>query len=399
MKLLLLLFFAFPVQEEKRIEAERLIHLSEQETKKSERDRYLAEAWALRSEAFMEAGNARASKEAWVRAQAYGWSGPDPSGGDSFGGQDELPEPLEFPSGIKKPFTPQPKTDWEKFTLQPFRSARNSAGHGLIHLPSLEEAVTYPAGTWHAEANMGITPVSLSVGNSRWEVTRLEAMFGADYAPFDFLQVGMKVITAELRQRGDQPLVLFENGYQIIPTGTRSPSVAAIVLRGKMAWDEIFMGFSVGVLGEIKIPVEDQQSYLSSGTIDFSVAGLLTKHITEDLALHANLGFVMPFGDAGLFLDNGDFSFLPETNELSTVISFTAGGAYRILPRFTAGAQIEYNSSPFQNVSVFDEASTMFVVFGRGEMDHYAFFSFALGTGFGDVGADFYLSLSFDFTL
>ncbi|MDP6957919.1 MAG: hypothetical protein QF645_03805, partial [Planctomycetota bacterium] len=93
MKLLLLLFFAFPVQEEKRIEAERLIHLSEQETKKSERDRYLAEAWALRSEAFMEAGNARASKEAWVRAQAYGWSGPDPSGGASFGGQDELPEP------------------------------------------------------------------------------------------------------------------------------------------------------------------------------------------------------------------------------------------------------------------------------------------------------------------
>lgn len=390
---------AFSVQDGKRLEADRLEQLAAQESQELARNRYLAEAWALRSEAFMNEGNTPAARDAWKKAWAYGWTKAGPTPGAPQRGEGETPQEEDFPLEIPKPFKPRPKTTWERFAVQPFRSTRNAAGHGLVHLPSLEDAATYPADTWHAEATFDFTPVSLSVGPSNWEVTRLEAIFGVDYAPLDFLQVGMKIVTAELRARGNSALVLFENNNQIIPTGSRTPGVASILLRGKVAWEDLFPGVSLGGLGEIKIPVADQENYLSSGTIDFALAGLLSAQFSEEWAAHVNLGFVMPFGDAGLFLDSGNTPGLPATNDLATVVSFAAGAIWRVLPRFSAGAQLEYNSSPFQNVSVFDEPGTMFLLFGRGEMDHYAFFSFALGMGFGDVGADLYFSLAFDFTL
>ncbi len=398
MKLLFLLL-ALSVQDGKRLEADRLDRLAAHEKLERTRNRYLAEAWALRSAAFMEEKNPVAARNAWNKARGYGWTGPDPTENRSFQGEGETSQEDEFPARLKKPFKPRPKTTWERFAYQPFRSSRNAAGHGLVHLPSFEQAITYPADTWHAEATLDITPVSLVSGSSHWEVTRLEGIFGVDYAPLDYLQVGLKIVTAELRERGSQPLILFENNSQIIPSGSRAPSVGSVIVRGKVAWEELFMGMSVGALAEIKIPVAAQENFLSSGTVDIALAGLFSMQFSEDWAAHLNLGVVFPFGDANLFLDSDDISTLPSTNDLATAVSVTAGGTYRVIPRFSVGAQLEYNSSPFQNVSAFDDPATLFILFGRLEMDHYAFFSLAMGTGFGDVGADFYLSIAFDVTL
>lgn len=395
---LILVVCSLLFQEDKRAEAERLERKAAEAPLEKDRERYLAEAWALRADAFAEEGNFDAAREAWLKARDYGWTGRMPSGrsdrSDGSTLQDE-----DNPLGVPKPIRPKEKTLWDYFASHPYAGTRNGGSHSLIHLPPLEEAITYPADTWHASAKIDYTMVRFSetvgTGTSEWKTATISEIFEVDYAILNWLEVGIRLTTGEVFESGDDDLVLFQNNIQIIPADDRGFALESIIVRGKAAFPNSIVDF--GLLVEFKIPTTDEKNFLTADTFDVAVSALFTKHFGGDWALHANVGMTLPIGETEFFRDNDDFSTLPDTNDVSSVVHFGVGVTWRIWKDFTLGLQVEGNTAVFQEVSVLDDSQFAATLHGRYKMAEDAFFSAALGTGFGDLSPDFVFSFSFDF--
>lgn len=392
----LFLTMLLSLQEDKRAEARRLDARAAAAAEEKERHRLLAEAWELRAEAFAEEGRTDDAREAWLKARSYGWSGPLPTGRVREGG---TPQDEDHPLGVPKLEIPKPRSMWERFAYQPFPSMRNGLAHALVHLPALEEAVTYPQWTVHARPSIDVSAGGFTRtaqgGTSRWETAELSESLDVDVALWNFLQAGLRVTTGELFSRG-RDLVLFQNNVQIMPAGSRTFGVESIVARAKVAFPTSFL--DAGVLAEFKVPLAGKSDLLTAKTWDLALSALVSKRF-DDWAVHANAGVVFPFGKADLFRDRSNFSTLPLTNDLATVVDFGFGVTWRMFDDFSLGLQFEGNTSPFQNIVVLNEAVYGVVLHGKLWMAEDAYGSLAFGTGFGDLGLDFTATLSFDFLL
>lgn len=392
---LILVVCTLVLQEDKRAEADRLERKAAQATLEKDRERWLAEAWALRADAFAEEGDFDSARDAWLKARAFGWTGPMPTSRSS--GEGRTLQDEDHPLGVPKPIRPKERTLWDRAVMAPYGGTRNGGSHSLIHLPPLEQADVYPRDTWHAAAKVDLSVVRFSDstggGTSEWKTVTISEIFEADYAILDWLQVGLRVTMGEVFESGDD-LVLFENNIQIVPEGDRSFAIESIIVRGKAAFPNNVLDF--GILVEVKIPTSDEENFLTADTFDLAFSGIVTKRF-GDWALHANFGMTLPIGETEFFRDRSDFSTLPDTNDVSSVIHFGVGVTWRIWPEFMLGFQVEGNSAVFQEVSVLDDAQLTATLHGRYKLAEDAFFSAALGTGFGDLSPDFTFSFSFDF--
>lgn len=392
---------ASAAQEDRRTEAKRLEEKAARTADARERDRYLAEAWALRAEAFALEGNLDAARDAWLKARALGWTGPFPTGRREEKDKGTTPQDEDNPLGVAKPFKPRERTIWEYFTLQPYASARNGASHNLIHLPPVEQAETYPAGTWHLQAalDFALTRFEDEQGNakSRWNTGEATETLAGEYSLTDWIQFGLRVTFAELFGAGGD-IRLFQNNVQIVPSGRRTFDVEAFVPRVKVAYATPIV--DIGGLLEFKIPIAQEKNLVTAPTFDLSLSALLTRKFGDEWAIHANVGFVFPIGEADFFRDGGDNAQLPATNDMSGVFHFAAGVVWHAWEIFSIGLQFEGNTPVFRNVDVLNGAQFTVTALGRLKMSRDAFCTVALGTGFfSDLGPDFVAGVTFDFIL
>lgn len=398
MKLLLILA-ALACQEEKRAEAKRLEEKAARTTNEKERDRYLAEAWALRSEAFADEGQWEASREAWLRARAYGWTGPLPTGRPQDRRQG-VTQDDEDPLGVRKPERPRDPTMWDRFAYRPFPGSRNGAVHNLIHLPPFEEASALPEGTWHFQGSLDFSLSKFSEsgqgGETEWKTGQLSIIAEIDYSILSWLEAGVRVAVGELYSAGAD-IVVFQKGIQIVPPGERSFNLEWIVPRVKVAFPTPIV--DIGGAVEFKIPIANEADYLTAGTFDLSLTAHISRKFGEHFAVHGNVGFTIPFGDTELFFDNSNFSTLPETNDISGVFHFAGGVVWRPFEIASFGLQVEGNAAFLENIEALDSGQFLIAGFGRLMMARDAYGALAIGVGPGDLSPDFYISFSVDLIL
>jgi len=386
-------------QDDKRQEANRLEKKAEQAESERERDRFRAEAWALRAEAFAEEGQWDASRDAWLRARAYGWTGPMPTGRKSDR-REGVAEERDRPLGVPKPEWPKEPTLWDRFAFRPYPSTRNGAVHNLVHLPPPEEASVLPAGTWHFQAMADFTLAKFEEeaqgGTTEWKVAHLGALAELDYAILSWLEVGARLAVGELFSAGAD-VVVFEKGFQIVPPGVRSLNLEWVAPRVKAAVPTPIV--DLGFLVEFKIPVASEEDLLTAKTFDLALGALLSRKIGDDFAIHAGGGFILPIAETETFFDNTNLSTLPATNEVATVIHYSAGLVWRPLEILSFGLQAEGNTAVFKNIQVLDKSQLALTLFGRLRMAGDAFGALAVGTGFGDLSADLSVSFTVDLVL
>ena len=382
---------------------------------------YRAESWAVTAEAYWVEGNPTASREAWRKAVENGWIGEapwrryprfEPTKPDTPAALPE-PPPQEETDSIwqeerierVRPFEPLTpgrarrgprrkalSTFWEHLAATPYRTGRNHSWNSLINIPGLEEARGFPAEYWRARFGMGITTVRFEDnsqgGTTRWKADTLQETIEVDYAVTDTVLVGGRITTGEVFEIDNELITIFDNGTQIVPDGRRSFGIGSLVARGKYVgtdWD--FADY--GILVELKLPIADKASLLTSQSIDLALSALLTKAL-DDWILTANGGFVFPIGDADTF---GDSKY----DGLDPVFHAGVSLGRPLTEEITVAVQVEINTSPFGNIPVIGGSVAGFFASGRYRVSEESAVYAILGRGFGDLASDLMVSGGMDF--
>ena len=400
-------------EQDKRKRITELLARAEAENKKGNKDAAsacLAEAWALTAEVYQEQGNLTAASEAWRTAQRYGWKGTAP-GAAPPPRSTEKPKPLpppppetpapgtprvqdERPRFDRPPPAPARRTtppvaatdSWSAFAMGPHESSRANGWHALINVPPLEAASVVPRMKYEVGFRLDTASVDFSDnsagGPTVWHTTSVLETIMVDYGLADRLEVGLRLGLGQVGEGSSDDITVFENGRQIVPTGTRQFGTESLVGRAKYAVPTRFA--DLGILTELKIPLANEDDYLTSQTVDWGVSGLLTKR-WDRFQVHVNAGFLLPLGDSKLFLDN---------DTLDPVIHGGLAAGFLLADTLSAFGQLEFNTSAFGDVGVLD-ANVMTVLFGgRYRAGPALFVEGAAGFGLTDESGDLILSTS-----
>ena len=387
----------------------------------------LAEAWALTAEVYWQQGNLSASGEAWRMAVTFGWKGESPAQKEA-----PAPRPVPPPAGVESaPPPPPPPAEraatpppaarpqepvpdetprferrrtvyeaprrrrrvsdaalWETFALAPYSGPRHYGWHSLVNTPPLEGASVVPREMHHLRfmIDWAATDVfdNSQGGASNWDTQALTEHIEYNYGLTDRIQLGGRLSLGELLEGQDDVLTVFDGGQQIVPTGSRGFGLESLVLRGKWATPTSFA--DLGVLAEFKIPLGDEADFLTSQTFDIGVSGLLTKR-WDRWSVHVNAGMVFPFGDVDLFTQDPDAD---PYFHAGAAVSFLA------LDVLSLFGQIEFNTSAFGDVALFDEPVSVVSGGGRYRIAERVYFGGAIGLGLSDESGAYSISGGLD---
>ena len=317
----------------------------------------MAESLAIWADILWDRGDIAACEKNFFQAREMGWTGLPPWGRERRvytpepGPQERTPIPIPKPEPVTRRTPPKPKVDinfWELSYQAPMPSSRNSVWHGLLGVPPFEEARAIPESLWLVRARLEMSQGDFSEtaggGQSRWDAVLAEESVQIDYGIVEELQVGLRVTLGELLESSQNPIRVFDSGTQIVPTGRRHWAPSEVVLRGKYATD--LDNWSIGALTEVKFGIADSEDLLTSGTTDIGLVALVT-YRTDRLAVHANLGFVLPVGSADLFQPDEDpNSFFVGALGVTLLVSD---------PIAILGT-IDFNTSGWSDIAVLDEA-------------------------------------------
>jgi len=411
-------------EQDKRKRIQDLMMRADQENRKgnaAEANRCLAEAWALTAEVYYEEGKLTASNEAWSQAKRYGWAGeapaekarrrptapPAPPSGEA---SRTAPGPIEPPApppqpprngaarrqeeplrpGYQQPAPrPKPKDPWPYLAMAPYHGPRNNCWSGLLNTPPLEEALVLPPGAWLVRGTVDISSADWSAedegGESLFKAAFLTESLEVDYGLSDQFLVGLRFTLGELGQGGDDPLRVWEQGRQVVPTEDRAFAMESLVGRFKYAGSAGFV--DVGFLAEVKFPLASEDDFLTSGSIDFGLSGILTKRWKE-FSVTLNAGIVFPVGDSELFSEN---------DEVDLYFHGGLGAGWKVHERLVLLAQFEFNTGAFGELAVLDGMQVMAVSAGaRYKLTAGAFLSGSFGTGLTEESGDLFLSSGLD---
>ncbi len=390
-----------PAQDKRRRISE-LMTRADAEKKKgnsAEANRCYAEAWALTAEVYYEEGRITASNEAWAEARRYGWTGEAPAERARRTPTAPPAPPVATPAPRQeepaperpiRPYArPKPRDVWPYLALAPYPSPRNNCWTGLLNTPPLEEALVLPPGTWLVRGMVDISSADWSSddlgGESAFKAAFLTESLQVDYGITDQLLAGLRFATGELGQGGDDPIRVWEDGRQVVPSGDRSFTMEGLVGRVKFTGTAGFADF--GVLAEIKVPLADEEDFLTSGSIDVGVSGIVTRR-WRGFAVTLNAGVVFPVGDAELFSDH---------DKLDPYFHGGLAAAVEVHRTLTIMAQFEFNTSPFGELSALEDLRVMVLSAGaRYRLTQSAFLSGSIGTGLGEDSGGLLLSSGLD---
>ncbi|MBI2027291.1 MAG: transporter [Deltaproteobacteria bacterium] len=96
---------------------------------------------------------------------------------------------------------------------------------------------------------------------------------------------------------------------------------------------------AITIMGALKMPIGDQDQGFGSGTWDIGSSLILSKHLTNRLRTHLNLGAAKPLG-------NGNF---PNT---ATVFSIISAIEYAFNKTWQVALQANYSTSPFRRTGI-----------------------------------------------
>ncbi len=281
---------------------------------------------------------------------------------------------------------------WLYFALAPLRGARNSAWHGLFGTPPLEDALALPNGAYHVRLGVDFSTTDWTSeeegGSSRFQTVHLTESFEYTYAVSGYFLLGLRLTAGELgAENEDEPITVFEDGIQLVPAGERAFGSESLTGRAKFAMS---LGGAVeaGLLGELKVPLAEGEEFLTSRTVDLSVSGLLTKRWSR-FALHLNVGATFPFGTPDLLIENDD---------ASPYLHGGAAASWLMFKPFSLVAQVEFNTSPFADVTLWNEPSATASIGARLKLSKTAVLSGSVGTGLTDASSDLVVSGGVDMT-
>jgi len=306
---------------------------------------------------------------------------PDPWGPDE-------PRPLRPDTG--RPVRPGRGDTWLYFALGPMRGGRNSLWHGLFNTPPLEEALALPVGAYHVRMGLDLVTAdwasSEEGGSSRWKAASITETFEYNYAPVRGVLLGLRLCAGELRQGDHDRVRVFEDGAQLVPDGERGFGAESVVFRAKYVLSLGFM--DMGAVGELKLPLADEEDLLTADTTDLGVSWIATKR-WGSFALHLNAGMVFPFGNP---------SVLRGVDEADPFPHAGLAAAWMPLGGFSVFAQVEFNGSAFGDVTVWDEPAVSVQAGGRIRLSPTLFLSGAAGRGLDEDSGDFLASGGIDMT-
>ncbi len=411
---LLLLLSALPgdpaaAEQDKRKRIQELMMRADQENKRgnaAEANRCLAEAWALTAEVYYEEGKIVSSNEAWAQAKRYGWTGeapaekarrrptapaPPPRADEPRRPANGISRQEEPPPGLRRPTPPRrrPRDAWPYLSMSPYHGLRNNAWSGLVNTPPLEEALVLPSGMWLFRGMLDVASADWSSndegGGSQLKVAYVTSTLETNYGLSDQFLVGLRFTVGEVGQGGDNPIRVFEGGQQVVPDGDRGFAMEGLVGRIKYTASAGFV--DIGALAEIKFPLANEEDFLTSGSIDVGLSGILTKR-WNDFTLNLNFGLVFPVGDSELFSEN---------DGLDPYFHGGLAGALKVHETLVLLAQFEFNTSPFGDLAVLEDHQVLALSAGaRYRLTDTAFLSGQLGTGLGEESGGLFLSSGID---
>lgn len=279
---------------------------------------------------------------------------------------------------------------WEYYRYQPYPTTRNNGFHGLIHVPPMEGAATLPeyvsAYRFSIDFDSSNIKETDEGGTTRFNGRHHSEIFQFDYGSNSFVQTGFRVTAGELRASSGTRSTVFESGTQIVRRGARDYNLESLILRAKVHHD--FLTFmETGFLLEVKFPLDARFDLLTADTIDVGLTLLATRH-WGPLAFHVNVGGVAPFGN---------FEDIFRTFDgVQPFVTYGAGLVYSP-GGFSLGLQFEGNTSPFEEISVLQDAVGQVVAHGSFEINENFYAHAAAGFGAGDLSADTYISAGFTF--
>ncbi len=284
----------------------------------------------------------------------------------------------------------QRPSPWSHFATNPFPTGRNHAWHSLVHVPSLESAGPILPEFGHARLSLELASSEFEDdsqgGPTRWNADLVQETLEVNYGVDRWILLGARLTSGKIAGDRGELITVFDNGLQIVPNGTRHLSLDTFVARGKIVLDEDFTDF--GLLAEVKVPLADEKTLLTSQTVDLAISGLMTANL-DPFVLTINVGVTIPFGDAEIFVNK-------TYDELDPVVHGGAALMVALSKSFAVGAQVEASTSPFAEVTLLDERATGAYVTGRYHIEKNAFVSAVAGRGFGEMGSDLTAAVSLD---
>jgi hypothetical protein len=279
--------------------------------------------------------------------------------------------PLDGPKSVSKP---APADQWNSYAWAPIPGERNNVWHGLLNTPPFEEAAVMPANTWHARVAVEYASADWTadegVAESKFHGAYLTETFSVDYNWTERFQVGVRLVMGQLGEGDDENIQVIDGPVQIVEDGDRSFGLGSAVARARLVFPTRSAG-TFGVRAEVKIPLSDEEDFLSSQTVDLGLTALYSKR-WEKISFHANLGVVVPTGDLGVFTEN---------DEASPYLHGALGISFPIRPHFVMIGQLEFNSSAFGDIGPIDEPVASLTAGARYKLGGRMYLSASLGFG------------------
>ncbi len=378
-----------------------LLDKAEAESKKGNgaaAERYLAEAYSLRAEMLYDQGDKTGAERAFGEARARGWTGAPPWQGKTPAVQpkptekppQDRPQPQPQPQPVKrKPRTGGQPDYWAASQMSPLKTSNNGGFNSLMGLPPFEEAIGIPEETWDARLWIEIQTTDWSDdssgGPSNYKADMHEESFEFNYGLTNQWVLGGRLTMGELLQTGSDPIRVFQNGAQIVPTADRGFAFSELVLRSKYLFETKFA--NLGILGEIKVPLANDKAFVTSKTIDIALIFLLTKRFSEKFALHLNLGPVIPIGSADLFEPGED---------ANVCFMLQTGMAYKFSERLVALLQFQGNTSPWSSVDGLGDFTARVTAGGRFKLNDALWIQGGSGFGINELSGGLMFTGSID---
>lgn len=299
-------------------------------------------------------------------------------------------EPLPLRPDTGKPVRPTRQDTWLYFALGPMRGARNSVWNGLFNTPPLEEALALPEGAYHVRLGVDLSTADWASndegGSSRWKAAYLTESFEYNYAPVRGLVLGLRVTAGELGEGDSEPVRVYEGGAQLVPAAERGFGAESVVGRAKYV---LSLGFlDAGLLAEVKVPLADEADLLTAHTVDVGLSGIATKRWSS-FALHLNGGVVVPIGSPDVLID---------VDEADPYVHGGFAAAWTPIRPLAIFGQVEFNTSPFGDVTLWDQPVAVVSVGGRLRLSATLFLSASVGRGWTEESGDLLVSSGIDMT-
>jgi hypothetical protein len=296
-----------------------------------------------------------------------------------------------------RPVGPDPSI-WNYHRFQPHPFLRRNTYLAWMQQPRFEGAMTHPTGRFVLRTSLDFAAADFSEsadggGPSNYNGRLLEQTVQLDYGLSDWLQVGGRLVSGQLRSANSDRMTLYQDGAQIIHRGDRGWNVESLTLRLKGAYP-VQSDLHIGGLAELKIPLfASSRDYLTGRQVDLGISGQLSYYFQHpssgDFATHLQAGVVFPIGDPRLFRNGEDGT---------PFLFFAAGLAWAPHDYFSVGVQVEGQTSPWNELDVLESPAITFSGFTKVQINRNIYLDFGAGFGLTDLSADFQGSLGLTFS-